>query len=263
MVADQIVGQLHEVEQLAAAITRSCRAARGDARARAPARVWPTVMVGLSDDPGSWNTIWMRRRVGMSRFAFSSAPSKRMRPEVGCTNPDDRPRQRRLAAPRLADDAERRTTVDAEIEPIDRAEDLAARAAEPGSGPRRLLEIDVEVFDFEERRHFAAVVSCVENLGVDAGGPLMLVEGEEPTGHGPQSSPRTGNGAANRQPIGNSPDRAARHRSSRAGVGVRRGSGRVAGGARVYGCFGVANSCDAVPSSTICPAYITATRCAI
>jgi hypothetical protein len=34
-----------------------------------------TVIRGLSDEYGSWNTIWIRRRVARSRFAGSVAPS--------------------------------------------------------------------------------------------------------------------------------------------------------------------------------------------
>ena len=76
-----------------------------------------TVMRGLSDACGSWKTIWNRRRSrrsGSARSDARSVPSSRYRAGVRLDEAGDAARDRALAAPRLADEAERLAAGDVE-----------------------------------------------------------------------------------------------------------------------------------------------------
>jgi hypothetical protein len=50
-------------------------------------RVDPTVRAGLRVVPGSWNTIWMARRVARSRWTPSGAPRNRISPAASRLRP--------------------------------------------------------------------------------------------------------------------------------------------------------------------------------
>ncbi|OUE29225.1 hypothetical protein BFL35_16175 [Clavibacter michiganensis] len=51
------------------------------------ASIAPTLMRGLSDEYGSWNTIWIRRLASRSRRAGIAAPWYSTSPEVGAVLP--------------------------------------------------------------------------------------------------------------------------------------------------------------------------------
>ena len=83
----------------------------------------PTVRRGFSDEYGSWKIICISRRSGLSSFVLRSAisrPSNLTEPEVGSQQPEQQPRGGRLAAARLADDAERLAALDVEGDAVDR-----------------------------------------------------------------------------------------------------------------------------------------------
>ena len=44
---------------------------------------WRTVSRGFSDEYGSWNTIWIRRRCARSRLAAIGSPANSTSPAVG------------------------------------------------------------------------------------------------------------------------------------------------------------------------------------
>ena len=72
-------------------------------------RIWRVLQAGLSVESGFWKTIWMARRASCERLpalALSTPPSKVMVPESGGSRPGDALGERRLAAARLADQAE-------------------------------------------------------------------------------------------------------------------------------------------------------------
>ena len=95
------------------------------------ASVCLTVMRGLSDEYGSWNTIWIRRRV--ARLALRRERRTLVADLAGCrrVEADDAASERRLAAARLADEPERLAPGELEVDAVDRAQHLrsAARAA--------------------------------------------------------------------------------------------------------------------------------------
>ena len=103
-----------------------CRSRRPTARAAAAASptICPTRLRGFSDANGSWKTICISRRSGRSRSRRSpcvmSVPRKRIVPSVGLEQPQHRARQRRLAAARLADEAERLALAQRERHVVDR-----------------------------------------------------------------------------------------------------------------------------------------------
>ena len=101
-----------------------------------------TVMRGFSDAYGSWKTIWISRRTGrigaaVERGDVAAVEDDRARGRLD--QPDDRPAERRLAAARLADDAEGLALRDGQIDAVDGAH-----------RPDRVLEdagLDREVLD--------------------------------------------------------------------------------------------------------------------
>ena len=87
------------------------------------ARISPTVMRGLSDAYGSWKTICMRRRSGriVDWRGVGDVLCRRRRivPAVGLVDARDQPRERRLAAAGLADQADGLAAADREVDAID------------------------------------------------------------------------------------------------------------------------------------------------
>ncbi len=84
--------------------------------------ICPTVLRGFSDEYGSWKIICISRRSGRSErceMREMSLPSKRIVPLVGSRRRSISLRGRRLAAARLADDAERLAAADGQRDVLD------------------------------------------------------------------------------------------------------------------------------------------------
>ena len=108
-----------------------------------------TVMRGFSDAYGSWKTIWTSRRTGRIWRRLKrvmSCPSKMIRPAVGSSSLMMRAPERRLAAPGLADDAERLALAHRQVDAVDRLH-LADRALEDARLDREVLD---EALDAED-----------------------------------------------------------------------------------------------------------------
>ena len=108
-----------------------------------------TVIRGLSDAYGSWKTICISRRTSRICAALEARdvaaveddlPRRRLR------QLDQRPRQRRLAAARLADEAERLAGLDRQVDAVDGV-DLSDGALEDPGADREVLD---ETLDAED-----------------------------------------------------------------------------------------------------------------
>ena len=107
-----------------------------------------TLRRGFSDEIGSWKIIFMRVRVSRSSSPSSfvmSMPSKSTFPDFGARQLHDRLARGRLAAARLADEAERLARLHVEADVGDRVH------LEPGAADR---ELDDEVLDPQQRLVF-------------------------------------------------------------------------------------------------------------
>ena len=115
----------------------SARRGRADPR-RSSRRPWPA---GSSDEYGSWNTTWMflrsaRRSAGWRRSRSCAVEAERAL--VGIEQSQQDARQRRLAAARLADEAEHLAVVDVEVDAVDGAHRALDAAERPAAQRERL-----------------------------------------------------------------------------------------------------------------------------
>ena len=105
--------------------------------------IWPTVLRGFSDEYGSWKIICISRRSGRSWRCESLrdvAAVEADRPGGRVEQAHDQPRRRRLAAARLADDAERLAAVEpSATRPRPRAPAPLPRANTPCLTAKRLV----------------------------------------------------------------------------------------------------------------------------
>ncbi len=111
-------------------------------------------MRGLSEANGSWNTICIDRRCGLSwvlERRVMSSPSRRIWPRGRLDQPQHAARHRRFAATGLADETQRLADANRERDAVDRVHgaDLPAQHA----GAHRIV-LD-EVGDLEQRRGHA------------------------------------------------------------------------------------------------------------
>ena len=146
--------QADEVEQLAAARVDAGARARARARAAARASAWRTVMRGLSDEYGSWKIICTRRRSAARALAPAAAwPSTSTSPRGRLVEADDAAPERRLAAARLADEAERLAARDRSgRRRRRRAARRSCAPAQPAHERRVEREVHGEAAHLEQRR---------------------------------------------------------------------------------------------------------------
>ena len=111
--------------------------------------IWPTVMRGLSDANGSWNTTCMRRRIAAQRRAIGAVDAGRVHLDAAGGDGlqcQQRHPERRLARARFADDAERLATLELERR-IAHGNEVAL--GEPACGG---AELDPDVLRRHQRR---------------------------------------------------------------------------------------------------------------
>ena len=118
-----------ELEQLAGArVDRRPRGTIWCTRSSSPS-AWRTVMRGLSDEKGSWKIIWMRRPRGSLALRGERRTRNEELPRRRLVEADDAAAERRLAAARLADEAERLARRDLEVDAVDGPQDVAGSSA--------------------------------------------------------------------------------------------------------------------------------------
>ena len=114
-------------------------------------------MRGLSEENGSWNTIWMSRRRSRSAASLAlvmSLPCSRMRPPSGFSRRSTVLPTRGLAAAALAHHAERLAGVDGEADAV-HGVDVARAAPEQAMAHGEALD---QVVDLEDRARAVSVM---------------------------------------------------------------------------------------------------------
>ena len=139
-----------DVEQLLdAPLDLAARADLVAPRAASP-MMKPTRLRGFSDAYGSWKIIIISRLIGRISAWLSfvmSRPSKMILPPGGIEQAHDAARHRRLAAARLADDAERLAAVDGEGDAVHRLHGGDLLLEDDPAGDREVL---LQVLDDEQ-----------------------------------------------------------------------------------------------------------------